>query len=262
MNKVVLITGASSGIGYEFVKIFAKEHYDMVLVSRSEDKLRKIKKSIEQHYKVSVTVIPKDLSKKDAAQDVFQEVKNKGIHVEILINNAGFGDFGNFVDSNWNKQYEMVQLNIVALMQMTKCFMKPMIKEGHGRILNVASTAAFVPGPFLSNYYASKAFVLSFTEAVSEELKGSEVTITALCPGPTETGFVERADLGKSKLFRTLKVAKASDVAKYGYKNLMKGKTVAVHGIQNKALALGTKITPRNLIRNAMYQVQGEYHPK
>lgn len=262
MKSTVLITGASSGIGYEFAKIFAKKHYNLVIVARSKGKLLQIKKEFEYKYKISVTVIVKDLSEKDAAYDVFDALQDKGIHVEILINNAGFGDFGKFVDCDWNKQYEMVQVNIIAMMQMTKCFMKPMIREGHGKILNLSSTAAFQPGPYMSNYYAGKAFVLSFTEAISMELKGTGVTIMALCPGPTRTGFESVATLGKSKLFRTLKVAKASEVAKFGYKRLWKGKTVAVHGIQNKALSLGIKVTPRKLIRTIMCHLQGEYHFK
>lgn len=256
MNKNVLITGASGGIGYELAKIFAEEGCNLVLVARSEDKLMKIKKQLERQYEILIELIIKDLSVKDAAEDIYNILLRNNVDVDILVNNAGFGDFGDFAHADWDKQYSMIQVNIAALIHMTRLFLKPMVERGYGKILNLSSTAAFQPGPFMSIYYASKAFVLSFSESLSKELDGSGVTVTALCPGPTQTGFVDAASLENSKLFKTIKVSNVEDVAIFGYKALMNGKTVAIHGFTNKLLAFGVRLIPRSLVREIMYGLQ------
>lgn len=256
MEKAVLITGATGGIGYELAELFASEHNHLVLVARNEQRLLEIKDHFENKYRIIVHILAKDLAEKDAAVDIYHAVAKQNITVDILVNNAGFGDYGEFYAADWQKQYEMIQVNIVALMQMTRLFVPLMIKEGNGKILNMASTAAFQPGPFMSVYYASKAYVLSFSEALSQELAETGVTVTVLCPGPTKTGFEDRASLGQSKLFRTLKVADSKSVARFGYKQLLKGAVVAVHGRQNKWIIAALRIAPRSLVRRIMYRLQ------
>lgn len=258
MSKTALITGASGGIGHELAKIFAREGYNLVLVARSENKLIDLQKKLEKQYRVSVEIIVKDLSVKDAPADIYRTLSEANKHIDVLVNNAGFGDYGEFAEVDWNKQYSMVQLNIVALMHMTKLFLQPMREAGEGKILNMASTAAFQPGPYMSVYYATKAFVLSFSEALSKELQDSGVTVTAFCPGPTQTGFEDAASLGKSKLFKIFTLARAEDVANYGYRELMRGQPVAIHGFFNKLLAFSLRFAPRSVVRKLMYKIQSK----
>lgn len=256
MKQTVLITGASSGLGLEFARIFAKKGYHLVLVARREKKLLYLKKKLEKAYGIHVEVVIKDLSQKDAAREIFQYTEEKQIEVDILINNAGFGDFGRYAGCKWEKQYEMIQVNITALAQLTHCYLNPMLDRGYGKILNTASVAAFEPGPLMSVYYASKAFVLSFTEALSVELKGSGVTVTALCPGPTKTGFEKNALLQDSGLFKNLKNAGAREVAWYGYHKLMENKVIAVHGRSNRMITAAVKMMPKKIVRESVYRIQ------
>ncbi|MDD3224811.1 MAG: SDR family oxidoreductase [Clostridium sp.] len=246
MGKTVLITGASGGIGYEFVKLFAKDGYDIVLVARSEDKLNRIKSEFND---VNVTVISKDLIKKDSAVELYKEVKERNIKVDVLINNAGFGLMGEFEKLDIEKQVSMIELNNRALTELTYYFLTDMKKRGSGKILNVASTAAFQPGPNMAVYFASKAFVLYFSEALVEELKGSGVTVTTLCPGPSKTNFSKVANLEKSIMFS--KMMSAESVAKLGYKGLIKGKRVVIAGKMNKLEVYAVKILPRALAAKA-----------
>ncbi|MEH7331687.1 SDR family oxidoreductase [Neobacillus drentensis] len=242
MKKTALITGATSGLGYEFVKLFANDKYNLVLVARDEEKLKEIKQSYSQ---LEVTVIPKDLSVIGAAKEVFKEIENSGIIIDVLVNNAGFGLMGTFDELDIQKQLNMIQLNITALTELTYYCLQKMKQRNVGRILNVASTAAFQPGPQMAVYYATKAYVLSFSEALVEELSGSSVTVTTLCPGPTKTNFGAVANVEGTKMFSR---AMASDqVAKSGYKALMSGKRVVVTGGFNKAGAVGAKFMPRSL---------------
>ncbi|MDN3020047.1 SDR family oxidoreductase [Paenibacillus sp. BSR1-1] len=242
MKKTALITGATSGLGYEFVKLFANDGYNLVLVARDEAKLKEIKQSYSQ---VEVTVIPKDLSVIGAAKEVFREIEDRGIVIDVLVNNAGFGLLGTFAELDIQKQINMIQLNITALTELTYYCLQKMKQRNVGRILNVASTAAFQPGPQMAVYYATKAYVLSFSEALVEELSGSSVTVTTLCPGPTKTNFGAVANVEGTKMFSR---AMASDqVAKSGYKALMSGKRVVVTGGFNKAGAVGAKFMPRSL---------------
>ena len=255
MNSVALITGASGGLGLEFAKIFAKNEYDLLLVARSADKLGEVKGLLQSEYGVTVHILPKDLTNQTAADEVYAYAEQNGLKVGALVNNAGFGDFGEFSERSWEKQRDMVQLNVLALMRLTYLFVPAMKAEGKGKILNLASVAAFQPGPLMSVYYASKAFVLSFSEALAVELKKSGITVTALCPGPVRTGFEKNAELSNSGLFKNLKVASAEEVALYGYKKLMKGKTVAIQGGRNRFLVFTTRLAPRSLVRKIVYKI-------
>jgi len=247
-NKTALITGASGGIGYEFAKLLAKDCSALVLVARSLNRLLEVKKELESIADVSVRTIAKDLSKPGAAEEIYRELEDENISVDILINNAGIGNLGKFAETDWQKDAEMISLNMVALTHLTKLFVKGMIERRSGKIVNVASTAAFQPGPLMAVYYASKAYVLFFSEAIANELKGTGVDMTVLCPGPTATGFVKAAAMGESRLFKSRRPAKAADVARYGYKAMTKGKTVAVHGIISKIVAFSVRLAPRNIV--------------
>ena len=259
MKRTVLITGASKGIGRALAELFAKEGYNLILVARSKQLLDEIKIKLEAQYDTNVEVVIKDLSQDNAAEYIYSETSLKNINVDILVNNAGFGDFGEFHNSNWDKQRMMVQVNVLSLMNMTRLFIKPMIERGYGKILNVASIAAFQPGgPLMAVYYATKAFVLSFTEALSKELEGTGVTVTALCPGPTKTDFEQAASMTDSRLFNTLKVAAAEEVAIHAYKGLLKGNPVVVHGFINKLLVFGIRFVPRNIVRRVVYIIQNK----
>ncbi len=262
MKQTVLITGASGGLGLALAHRFAKDGYNLILTARGADKLLKAKTELEADYGVAVTPIPLDLAAPFAADTLMAAIRERELTVDILVNNAGFGDFGDFADSNIEKQSAMVQLNIVALMELTHAVLGDMRKAGRGKILNVASIAAFQQGPYMSVYYATKAFVLSFSQAIARELKGSGITVTALCPGPIDTGFVDAADLENSKLFRSMPVATADAVADYGYRALMKGKQVAIHGKRNRLMIFATRFVPRRMIGNMICKIQGKIPSK
>ena len=243
-----LITGASSGIGYELAKIFAADHHDLILVARNLDKLNGLKSELEGKYGIKAMVIPADLSIPHIADEIYYDLSNKEIEVDFLVNNAGLGDYGFFVDADWKKQAQMLQLNVVALTHLTKLFLRGMIERRNGKIMNVASTAAFQPGPLMAVYYATKAYVLHFSEALANEVKGTGVTVTTLCPGPTESGFRSAATMGASRMFKIMLVPTAADVARFGYRAMMKGQTVAIHGVLNYLLSFSVRFTPRSLV--------------
>ena len=246
--ETALITGASSGIGLELAKIFASHKYNLILVARREERLREIAQKLESH-NVSVEIIPLDLSEPDASRQLFEEVQKRDWSVDILINNAGFGLEGPFRETEWAKEDEMIRLNILTLTGLTKYFMRPMVEQGKGKILNVASTAAFLPGPYMSVYYASKAYVLSFSKALAYEIKDTGVTVSVLCPGPTKTEFQDRAGVQNSTLFsgKRMPISTASEVAKAGFDGLMKGKTVIIPGLLNKVGAIGSRFSPSSI---------------
>ena len=254
-NQTALITGASGGIGYEFAKLLARDCGTLVLVARNRERLADVKKELEAAVQVTVITIATDLSKPDAVDEIFREIEGRKLAVDILINNAGFGEHGAFVETEWSREEKMIAVNITALTQMTKLFVKGMIGRKSGRIVNLASTASFQPGPFMSVYYASKAYVLSFSEAIANELKGTGVTVTALCPGPTATGFALAARMENTRLFTFTKPASAAEVARYGYEAMMKGKTVAIHGVLNKILAFAVRTAPRKLLSVILRQL-------
>ncbi|TDJ56951.1 MAG: SDR family oxidoreductase [Ignavibacteria bacterium] len=244
MNKTVLITGASAGIGLEFAKIFAKEKYDLVITARNETKLNELANEIKNHHNVNVKVIAKDLSKQNAGKEIFEQLKNENVITDVLINNAGFGVFNNYWDVELQDEKNMLQVNIMALAELTNLFGKDMVNRGGGKILNVASTAAFQPGPTMAGYYASKAFVLSYSQAVDFELRKKGVQVSTLCPGPTITDFQIRANMEDLNLFKKGFTMSAEEVAQIGYNGLMKGKPVIIAGAMNKISAMSSKISP------------------
>lgn len=251
-----LITGASNGIGLELAIIHAAKGGDLVLVARSSQKLQEVKTELEHKYKTKVYVIAKDLSAPDAAQEVYNEVKGRNLTIDYLINNAGFGDFGMFTDTDWQKEAQMIQLNITALTQFTKLYLKDMVARRSGRIMNVASTAAFQSGPTMAVYYATKAYVLSFSEAVDNEVRDKGVTVTTLCPGATQSGFQAAAAMEESALVKGKKLPTSQEVAVYGYDAMLKGKTVAIHGWLNYIMANSVRFMPRSIVVKVTRKIQ------
>lgn len=251
-----LITGASNGIGLELAKIHASKGGDLVLVARNKSKLDNLKTELERQYKVNVYTIGKDLSTINSAQEVYDETNHQGIQIDYLINNAGFGNFGMFVETDWNKELQMINLNITTLTQFTKLYLQDMVKRRSGKIMNVASTAAFQSGPTMAVYYASKAYVLSFSEAVDNEVRNKGVTVTTLCPGPTESGFQAAAAMEESNLVKGKKLPSSKKVAEYAYASMMKGKTVAIHGLMNYLMANSVRFIPRALVVKLTRKIQ------
>ena len=243
-----LITGASSGIGWELAKIHAASGGDLVLVARNIRQLENLKISILKNHSVQIHLIEKDLSKAHAAEELYDYVIAQQWQIDILINNAGFGYYGMFMDTPLAKDEEMIQLNMLTLTKLTKLFAAGMIHRGKGRIMNVASTAAFQPGPTMAVYYATKAYVLHFSEALSNELEGTGVTVTTLCPGATASGFLATASMEESALVKGKNLPTSYEVAAYGYKAMMKGKRVAIHGLMNYLMALSVRFTPRGMV--------------
>jgi short-subunit dehydrogenase len=258
MKKTALITGASSGIGLALAKIHASSGGNLVLVARNKSKLDELKIELEKQFKVSVHTIGKDLSRVNSAQEVYDETNNQNIQIDYLINNAGFGDFGIFVETDWTKELQMINLNIITLTLLSKLYLQDMVKRRSGKIMNVASTAAFQPGPTMAIYCASKSYVLSFTEALSNEVSDKGITITALCPGATETGFQSAASMDESKLFKDKKLPTAEEVAKYGYSSMLNGKTVAIHGFMNYIMANSVRFIPRAMVLKVSRKILGK----
>src|SRR5271155_3442423 len=217
MNQTALITGASGGIGYELAKLFAKDHYNLVLVARSASKLTQFADELQRQFGISAKAIPLDLATTPAPQFMFDQLKREGTAVDILVNNAGYGVLGEFAKVPLEESLGQIQLNLTALTHLTKLFLGPMIERHSGKILNVASTAGFQPGPLMSVYYATKAYVVSFSEALANELAGTGVAITCVCPGVTQTEFDKRAGVDTKPLFRMMPMMSAAKVAKIGY---------------------------------------------
>jgi short-subunit dehydrogenase len=247
-EKTALVTGASAGLGRELARLAAKDGHDLVLVARRRERLEALAAELNAAHGVQVAVIAADLSDLAAPSSIAERLRAEGKQVDFLINNAGFGSCGLFSKADLAREVEMIHLNIRALVQLTHLFLPEMLARKGGRILNVASIAGFVPGPFMATYYASKAFVLSFTEALSSELLGTGVTITASCPGPTETEFGTVAGGRTTKLFQR-NVAQAAPVALHAYRAMMAGKVVAIPGWMNKLIAQSTRISPRAWLR-------------
>lgn len=252
-----IITGASSGIGLELAKIFAKHKIDLVLIARSEGKLNELAAGLQKEFGITIHVLAKDLSNYHAAREIFDWCNQQHITADYLVNNAGVGDFAFFHKSEWHKQEQMINLNITALTYLTHLFLPGMAARKFGKILNVASTAAFQPGPGMSVYFATKAFVLHFSEAIADELNGTGVTVTALCPGATESGFQSAAAMEDSKLFKGKKVPSSKTVAEYGYRAMQKGQRVAIHGTMNYIMANSVRFAPRNLVTKIARYIQG-----
>ena len=246
-RQTALVTGGSGGIGLELAKNLARAGFDLVLVARKRDTLEAAAGQLEGKFGIKAHVFAADLRLQDTPQAIFEFLHNENIDIDVLVNNAGFGLGGEFADTAIQRELEMIQVNIAALTHLTKLFIPPMIKRRSGRVLNLASTAAFQPGPLMAVYYATKAYVLSFSEALSEELRNTGVSVTALCPGPTQTDFADAAQMTNSRLFNTFGVADAADVAKYGFDAMMQGKRLAIPGIKNKIIAQANRFAPRAL---------------
>lgn len=247
MRKTVLITGASGGIGKELADRFAKDGHNMVLVARSEAKLVEMAKGYRKNYGVHVTVFAKDVTLPNVAQDIATQLEKESITVDYLINNAGFGLYGSFLETDLEKEMNMIDVNIKALTIMTKLFLPDMVKRRQGGIMNVASVAAFYPGPLMAVYFATKAYVLSFTEALQNELTGTGVTATALCPGPTATDFVDRSDVGASKLYQS-GVMDVGVVADEAYRGFLRGKTLIIPGAIHRFITSLPRFLPRKIM--------------
>jgi uncharacterized protein len=255
-RPVALVTGASSGLGLELATIAARDGHDLVLVARRRDRLESIGKGLREEFGAAVTIIVRDLAESEAARVVTQEVEARGLSVDLLVNNAGLGVHGPFAEAPLDKELAMIRVNLVALTELTKRVLPGMIARGRGRILNVASTAAFQPGPLMAVYYATKAYVLSFSEAIASEVAGSGVTVTALCPGPTRTEFGKAAGMLETRLFRSPLVKDARSVAEAGYRGMKRGRRVVIPGIGNWILAEAVRFTPRRLVTAVSLAVQ------
>jgi uncharacterized protein len=252
-----LVTGASGGIGEELARLLAAGGANLVLVARSADRLAALGEELSRTHAVNASVLAQDLSAPDAVDDIAGELAARQLSIDILVNNAGFGVYGPFATTPADEEARMLQVNVVALTMLTKRLLPAMIERRHGRVLNVASTAAFQPGPLMAVYYASKAYVLSLSEALSNETSGTGVTVTCLCPGPTETGFQDRARLRESRLFSALSVASATDVARAGYDGMMAGRAIVIPGLVNKIGVQALRVAPRAVVRRAIRAVQG-----
>lgn len=245
MKKYTLITGASAGIGWELARIAAAQGNNLILVARRSERLQQLAQELKSHYTIDVVVLVKDLSEQDAAAQIFDYCQREQVYVQHLINNAGFGELGFFSDAEVDKQVEMIQVNITALTILTRLFLPSMLAAGYGRILNVASVAAFQPGPLMAVYYATKSYVLHFSEAIANELEKTGITVTVACPGPTESEFKFVAHMEESGLMKNRKNPSSLEVAQFSYAAMMKGKRVAIHGLKYRIMVFMVRFSPR-----------------
>lgn len=256
MNKIALITGASSGIGKELATIHAEKGGDMIIVARRQDKLTALQQELEAKYNVKVTIIVKDLSVYGAAKELYDEVQELNIKIDYLLNNAGFGLRGKFHELSWERQQQMINLNMTALTELMYLFLPEMVKNNSGKILNTSSTASYMPGPLQAVYFATKAYVNFLGNAVSEELHDTNVTVTTLMPGATETEFAKTADMEKTDLFK--KAVSARSVAEEGYEGMLKGKLNVVSGLtlSQKMMISLTPFVPKKTVLKQVRQMQ------
>lgn len=250
-RSFVLITGATAGIGYELAKIYANDGYNLVLVARNIERLEKVKSELNLMYNVNIHTLSIDLSIDNSCEEIFNYVNKKHLTVDILINNAGVGSFGYFKELDINKEVDQININVKALSELTRLFLPTMINNEAGSILNVASTAAFCSGPKMATYYATKAFVLSFTEAIYEEVKGSNIKISCLCPGAVRTEFLDKSGIKKNEIAKK-NMMTAKEVAKIAYKDFNKGKLIIIPGVKNKIIVGFNKIVPRSISRKVI----------
>ena len=258
MAKTALITGASTGIGYALSKCFAADHHNLVLVARQEQKLRQVAEELQGQFDVSVQVLVADLAGPESPRKIAEAIRRESLRIDYLVNNAGFGLGGKFAETDLTVELEMMQVNMVALAHLTKLFLPEMLAHGAGKILNVASTAAFQPGPLMAVYYATKAFVLSFTEAIANELSGTGVTVTALCPGPTRSEFQQRAHIQNTRLVKAkpLGFMSAEAVARIGYRGCMQGKRLVIPGLMNTIGVQSLRLAPRRVVTQVVRRLQ------
>ncbi|MBW4626276.1 MAG: SDR family NAD(P)-dependent oxidoreductase [Brasilonema octagenarum HA4186-MV1] len=254
-KQTALITGAASGIGYELAHLFARDSYNLVLVDKNGQKLSEIAEEFPKKFGIYVIKIVKDLSISTAPEEIFTDLQQASIKVDVLVNNAGFGTYGLFNETNLTAEMEMLQVNLVSLTHLTKLFLKDMVNQGNGKILNVASTAAFQPGPLMAVYSATKTYILFFSEALANELKDTGVTVTVLCPGPTESDFHKITGMADSELLKNKKMMSAESVAKIGYAGLFASTAVVIPGVKNKILAELVRFTPRKLVAEVVRSI-------
>lgn len=254
-KMTALVTGASGGIGEELARLIAADGHDLVLVARSRDKLERLAAELSEKHKVAARALPKDLARPEAPREIFDELEAEGVPVDVLVNNAGFGTYGPFAQTDARAELDLLQVNVVALTHLTKLFLPPMLARRRGYVMQVASTAAFQPGPLMAVYYASKAYVLHFSEALANELGGTGVVVSVLCPGPTETGFVAAAGMKDSKLFDR-GAMDARTVAVEGYRGMLAGKTIVIPGLRNNLLARAVSFAPRALVTRVVRGIQ------
>ena len=247
-----LVTGATSGIGYELCKLFASDGYNLVMVARSEDRLQHVAKEMIDKHNVQVYTLAKNLFKKESAKEIYDELKESNILITALVNDAGQGEYGFFTETDLEREIDIIQLNIISVVSLTKYFLRDMVARKEGKILNVASLVADYPSPLLAVYAASKAFVLSFTEALANELKDTNVTITALQPGVTDTDFFYKAGEDSTTHYQEMELADPAKVAADGYRALMKGKDRVVSGAKNKIQSLVSNFMPETKLADSM----------
>ncbi|MCF8217714.1 MAG: SDR family oxidoreductase [Bacteroidales bacterium] len=255
-KQTALVTGASGGIGKEFARLLAIKGYNLILVARSKDKLLELQKTWREEFQIEVHIFPTDLANKKQVDQLFDRINFERLKIDILINNAGFGDYGEFVNADAKKEDAMIRVNVNALTTLSRNMAREMVKQNHGYILNVSSVAAFQPGPLMAVYAASKAYVLSYTQAVANELKGTGVSATVLCPGPVDTDFVKNASLESSRLFKIMKPVSARYVANYGLKAMFKRKVVAVPGFKEKLMAGTVRFLPSKFVTRVTRKIQ------
>lgn len=256
-TQYALITGATSGIGYELAKLFAKDQYNLVIVGRDESELKSKAEEFKRDYNVDVITISKDLFNPEEAQSLCDQTKEMGLNINVLINNAGQGLYGEFKDTDIQRELDIIHLNISSLVILTKGYLTDMISRNEGKILNLASIASKLPGPWQSVYHGTKAFVLSFTEAIREELKDTNITVTALMPGVTDTDFFDKAGMQESRIVQDKDaMSDPADVAKDGYDALMSGKDKIISGFKNKVQVGMSNLTPDSIVAHGMNEQQ------
>ena len=257
-TKTALITGASKGMGKEFARIHASKGDNLVLIARNEELLISFKNELNEQYKsIHIELVVKDLTQPNSALEVYNELKQKNIQVDYLINNAGMGEFGFFVDSKWDRLEQMIDLNVKSLTHFCHLFLADMIQRKEGKILNISSMAAFQAGPMMAVYFATKSYVLLLSEALNNESKGSNVSVTAFCPGPTDTYFMEDSQMNKSNLVKNKKLPSAYDVALSGYDAMMRSKAVRIYGFMNKLVVFSVRLVPRKWSVSLLRKIQG-----
>jgi short-subunit dehydrogenase len=255
-QNYALVTGGTSGIGYELAKLLAKDGFNLVIVARDEGELLRVSDEIKQQHGVDVITIAKDLFNVENSFELHNELKTRGLQIQILINDAGQGQYGEFVDTDIRRELDIINLNICSLVVLTKLFLRDMLVTGNGKILNLSSIASKTPGPWQSVYHGTKAFVQSFTEAIRSEVKDTGITITALLPGATATDFFNKADMQDSKLVKEGKLDDAAKVAEDGYKALMSGDDMVVSGLKNKMQVAMSNVTPDGALADKMKKQQ------
>jgi short-subunit dehydrogenase len=251
-----LVTGGTSGIGYELAKLLARDGFNLVLVARHEDDLQRISDELKERYGVNVITMARDLFHPANAFSVYEETKSRNLNIQILVNDAGQGQFGEFTDTDIKRELDIINLNVASLVVLTKLFLRDMVSRGEGRILNLSSIASKMPGPWQSVYHGTKAFVQSFTESVHNEVKDSGVTVTALLPGVTDTDFFNKAEMKDSKILKETKPADPAEVAKDGYEALMKGDDKVISGLKNKVQVAMANAMPDAMVAENMNKKQ------